>query len=62
MITEIFVFIHMRAVHLKMVYGSNVDCFLNALNRMIERRGVPEEILSNNGTNLVAAYKELCVN
>ena len=49
-----------RAVHLEMAYGLDVDCFLNALNRMINRRGLPEEILSDNGTNFVAANKELC--
>ena len=27
---------------------------------MINRRGVPEEMLSGNGTNFVAANKELC--
>ena len=43
-----------------MVYSLDVDSFLNALNRMINRRGVPEEILSDNGTNFVAANKELC--
>ena len=49
-----------RAVHLEMAYDLDVDCFLNALNRMINRRGVPEEIISDNGTNFVAANKELC--
>ena len=49
-----------RAVHLEMAYGLDVDSFLNALNRMINRRGVPQEILSDNGTNFVAANKELC--
>ena len=49
-----------RAVHLEMAYGLDVDSFLNALNRMINRRGVPEEILSDNGTNFVAANNELC--
>ena len=43
-----------------MVYGLDVDCFLNALNRMINRRGVPEKIISNNETNFVVANKELC--
>ena len=42
-----------RAVHLQMAYGLDVDCILNVLNRMINRRGVPEEIISDNGTNFV---------
>ena len=46
-----------RAVHLEMVYGLDVDSFLNALQRM---RGVPDEIISDNGTNFVAANRELC--
>ena len=49
-----------RTVHLEMAYGLDVDCFLNALNRMINRRGLPEEVISDNGTNFVAASKELC--
>jgi len=49
-----------RAVHLEMAYGLDVDSFLNALNRMMNRRGVPSEIISDNGTNFVAANKELC--
>ena len=49
-----------RAVHLEMAYSLDVDRCFNALNRMINRRGVPEEILSDNGTNFVAANKELC--
>ena len=32
-----------RAVHLEMAYALDVNCFLNALNRMLNRRGVPEE-------------------
>ena len=38
----------------------DVNSFLTALNRMMNRRGVPIEIVSNNGTNFVAANKELC--
>ena len=48
-----------RAVHLEMAYDLDVNCFLNALNRMINRRGVPKEMLSDNGTIFVAANKEL---
>ena len=50
-----------RAVHLEIAYGLDVDSFMNALNRMISRRGVlEEEMLSDNVTNFVAANKELC--
>ena len=45
---------------MEIAYGLDIDCFLNALNRMMNRRGVPEEILFNNETNFVAANKELC--
>ena len=55
-----FTYLASRAVHLEMAHGLDVDSFVNALNRMINRRGVPEEILSDNGTNFVAANKELC--
>jgi len=47
-----------RAVH---SHGLDVDSLMNALNRMmISRRGVPEEMLSDNGTNFVAANKKFC--
>ena len=41
-----------RAVRLEMACGLDVESFVNALSRMINRRGVPEEMLSDNGTNL----------
>ena len=33
--------------------------FMRALSRMVDRRGLPEEIISDNGTNFVGANKEL---
>ena len=36
----LFTYLASRVVHLEMGYGLDVDCFLNALNRMINRRGV----------------------
>ncbi|PIK45261.1 hypothetical protein BSL78_17882 [Apostichopus japonicus] len=48
-----------RAVHLEMAYGLDTDSFLNALNRMINRRGVPVEMISDNGTNFKGAEKKL---
>ena len=48
-----------QAVHLEIAFGLDVDCFLSAFYRMINRRSLPEEIISDNGTNFVAAEKEL---
>ena len=48
-----------RAVHLEVAYGLNTNSFLRALCIMCNRRGVPEEILSDNGTNFVDANQEL---
>ena len=48
-----------RAVHLEMAFGLDTDSFLNAFYRMTSRRGLPEEMYSDNGTNLKAADKEL---
>ena len=48
-----------RAVHLEMAFGLDADSFLNAFYRMVNRRGLPREMLSDNGTNFVAAETEL---
>ena len=42
-----------------MAYGLDVDSFLSAFHRMTNRRGIPKEIISANGTNFMAAEKEL---
>ena len=48
-----------RAVHLEMAYALDTDSFLNAFYRMTNRRGLPKEMLSDNGSNFIGANKEL---
>jgi len=42
-----------------MAYGLDTDSFLNAFYHMANRRGLPEEMISDNGTNFVGAEREL---
>ena len=48
-----------RSVHLEMAYSLDTDSFLNASYRMTSRRGLPQEVMSDNGTNFVGANTEL---
>ena len=48
-----------RAVHLEMAYSLDTSSFLNAFSRMVARRGKPEEMVSDNGTNFVSGNREL---
>jgi hypothetical protein len=48
-----------RAVHLEICYGQDTSCFLNALSRFCDIRGVPEKIVSDNQTAFVRADKDL---
>ena len=48
-----------RAVHLEMAFDLSTDGFLNAFSRMASRRGLQEEMTSDNGTHFVGANNEL---
>ena len=48
-----------RAVHIEMAHGLGTDSFINAFVPMTSRRGTPSYIISDTGTNLVDAGKEL---
>ncbi|XP_043243765.1 uncharacterized protein LOC122392683 [Amphibalanus amphitrite] len=48
-----------RAVHLEMVHALDADSCLLALRRFFARRGKPECLFSDNGTNFVGSYREI---
>ena len=48
-----------RAVHIEVASDLFTDSFINALRRFIARRGQPDEIFSDNGTNFVGAERVL---
>ena len=50
----------MRAVHLEISYSLDTTSFLNAFPGMVARRGKPEVMISDNGTNFTSAKRELC--
>ena len=55
----IFTCLACRAVHLEVLSGMDTDSFLNGLKRFIARRGQPQTIICDNGTNFVGGRSEL---
>ena len=55
----IFTCLNCRKVHFEISHSLNTDSFLAAFTRFTARRGVPHVIFTDNGTNFVAAEKEL---
>ena len=48
-----------RAIHLEVVQSMDTDSFVNSMRRFIARRGIPEVMRSDNGTNFVSGNREL---
>lgn len=55
----IFVCMTVKAVHLETVTDLSTTAFLAALDRFVARRGLPQDIYSDCGTNFVGAAKTL---
>ncbi|XP_053388307.1 uncharacterized protein LOC128551468 [Mercenaria mercenaria] len=48
-----------RAVHIEIAYSLTTDSFITAFQRFTSRRGIPEKVFSDNGSNLVSGDREL---
>ena len=48
-----------RAFHVEKLHSLDTDSMINALTRIIARRGNPDHIFCDNGTNLTSCCKEL---
>ncbi|XP_038062679.1 uncharacterized protein LOC119733173 [Patiria miniata] len=55
----VFTCLTMRAIHIEIAHSLDTDAFINALRRFISRRGTPEKIRSDNGTNFTGGEREL---
>lgn len=48
-----------RAIHVEVAQSMDTDSFVNSMHRFSARRGIPQVIRSNNGTNFAGGNKEL---
>ena len=55
----LFICLSMKAIHLELVMDLTVEAFVACLKRFVARRGCPETLHTDNGTNFVGARKEI---
>ena len=55
----LFTCLVVRAIHIEVIYGMDIDSFIHALRRFISRRGKPQKMRSDSGTNFVGGNREL---
>ena len=55
----LFTCLTVRCVHIEVVENADTNSFINALRRFVNRRGRPEVMYSDQGTNFVGAVPEL---
>lgn len=55
----VFICLATKAVHFEVVSSLSTEAFLNALRRFVGRRGPVGRMYSDNGTNLVGAFRQL---
>ncbi|XP_075157880.1 uncharacterized protein LOC142231146 [Haematobia irritans] len=55
----VFVCFSTKAIHLELCSNLSSDSFLAAFTRFVGRRGLPQKIMSDNGTNFVGAERSL---
>ncbi|XP_054283984.1 uncharacterized protein LOC129000922 [Macrosteles quadrilineatus] len=55
----LFTCLSTRAIHIETAHSLNTESCIMAIQRFISRRPVPSELYSDNGTNFVAADREL---
>lgn len=56
---SLFTCLTTRAIHMEVAYDLTSQSCIMAIRRFICRRGAPKEFFSDNGTNFIAASKEL---
>jgi hypothetical protein len=55
----LFTCLAMRAIHIEKLSSLDTDSFINAFIRFTSRRGIPERIRTDNGTNFVGGQREM---